>query len=289
MPFSVTITLNTIEGTPGPFNLYSCTGATCSVTPFETGVSLVSLQTGYTSSSVPNGTTDVKIVSTGACSYEIKKIITGIPTPTPTPTPTSTPTETPSYFSGNVRINIAYEDACSVGSYLPATGNQLTFCESTTFTSSNFYPLGSGNYYLSDGNGYIQVNHVNGTNTVEKTSGGGCTYCPGAPTHTPTPTPTATPTPYYQVDILLGVPGQCSDTASACYAFNVLNTIPNHTIFTTTGNLVDGGTAYMDGLGPDGEIFVGGPGPGYYYTDGYSYARISSLGVITVVDICACS
>ena len=299
MPFSVTITLNTIVGTPGPFSLYSCTGDTCSGTPFVTEVLLSSLQTGYTSSSVPNGTTDVKIVSTGlSCSFEKTISISGIPisTPTPTPTPlgstntpTPTPTPTSSYFSGNVRINIAYEDACSIGSYLPATGNQLTFCESTTFTSSNFYPLGSGNYYLSDGNGYIQVNHVNGTNTVEKTSGGGCTYCPGAPTHTPTPTPTATPTPYYQVDILLGVPGQCSDTASACYAFNELNTTPNHTIFTTTGNLVDGGTAYMDGLGPDGEIFVGGPGPGYYYTDGYSYARISSLGVITVVDICACS
>jgi hypothetical protein len=98
MPFSVTITLNTIEGTPGPFNLYSCTGATCSVTPFETGVSLVSLQGGYLTSLVPNGTTDVKIKSTGVgCTYEIIKPITGIPTHTPTPTPTSTPTPTPTY------------------------------------------------------------------------------------------------------------------------------------------------------------------------------------------------
>lgn len=316
MPIPVTITLTSISGatSPGPFSIYSCIESTCSgsLTPFVTGVTLSDLQTGSFVPDISGNTpTYVKIKSTGGvCTYEIIKPIIGIPTSTPTPTvtatpeptptptptplgstntPTPTPTPTSSYFSGNVRINIAYEDACSIGSYLPATGNQLTFCESTTFTSSNFYPLGSGNYYLSDGNGYIQVNHVNGTNTVEKTSGGGCTYCPGAPTHTPTPTPTATPTPYYQVDILLGVPGQCSNTASACYAFNVLNTTPNHTIFTTTGNLVDGGTAYMDGLGPDGEIFVGGPGPGYYYTDGYSYARISSLGVITVVDICACS
>lgn len=102
MPFSVTITLNTIVGTPGPFSLYSCTGATCSGTPFVTGVSLSSLQGGYLTSLVPNGTTDVKIKSTGVgCTYEIIKPITGIPTHTPTPTPTSTPTITPTLTPTN--------------------------------------------------------------------------------------------------------------------------------------------------------------------------------------------
>lgn len=119
---------------------------------------------------------------------------TPTPTTSPTPTPSPTPTSTSSYFSGNVRIHANYEDACSIGSFLSATGNQSTFCESSVFTSTNFYPLGEGNYYLSDGNGYIQVSHQNGTNTVEKTSGGGCTSCPGAPISTATPTPTPSPT-----------------------------------------------------------------------------------------------
>ena len=94
MPIPVTITLNSIVGTPGPFDLYSCTGSTCSGTPFETSVSLASLQGGYGTSNVPNGTTSIKIKSTGACDYEIIKSIVGLPTSTPTPTPTATPTPT---------------------------------------------------------------------------------------------------------------------------------------------------------------------------------------------------
>jgi hypothetical protein len=94
MPIPITITLNSIVGTPGPFDLYSCTGSTCSVTPFVTGVTA----TGnvITSSDVPNGTTIVKIKSTGAgCDYEISKPIVGLPTNTPTPTPTNTTTPSP--------------------------------------------------------------------------------------------------------------------------------------------------------------------------------------------------
>ena len=97
MSVPVTITLNTIVGSPGPFNLYSCTGSTCSATPFVTGVTA----TGnvITSSDVPNGTTHIKIKSTGiGCDYETTPIsIIGIPTPTPTSTstPTPTPTATP--------------------------------------------------------------------------------------------------------------------------------------------------------------------------------------------------
>ena len=167
----------------------------------------------YTPTPTPSPTPTPTATPTPVCSFDATIVYglpatytptptnTNTPTPTATPTPASTytptPTNTSSYFSGNVRINIAYEDACSIGSFLPATGNQLTFCDSSVFTSSNFYPLSSGNYYLSDGNGYIQVNHVGGTNTVEKTSGGGCSPCSGASiaTYTPTPTNTNTPTP----------------------------------------------------------------------------------------------
>jgi hypothetical protein len=96
MPIPITITLNSIVGTPGPFSLYSNKDEY--VDAFETGVSLVSLQAGYGTSNVPDGTTIVKIKSTGgSCTYEIVKSIVGLPTitvtitATPTPTPTSTP------------------------------------------------------------------------------------------------------------------------------------------------------------------------------------------------------
>jgi hypothetical protein len=96
MPVPVTITLNLIVGSPGPFDLYSCTGSTCSGTPFITGVTLLSLSSGTLA---PDGTTHIKIKSTGAgCNYETTPIlISNIPTPSPTPTvtPTATPTATP--------------------------------------------------------------------------------------------------------------------------------------------------------------------------------------------------
>jgi hypothetical protein len=119
MSIPVTITLNTIVGTPGPFSLYSCIESTCSgsLTPFVTGVSLSNLQTG---SLVPDGTKYVKIVSTGTCSYEKTILISGIPTPTPTstPIPTSTPTPTATLGIYNGSIYLAY-----------TTTGQLTKCQ----------------------------------------------------------------------------------------------------------------------------------------------------------------
>jgi hypothetical protein len=96
MSVPATITLNSVVGTPGPFNLYSCTGSTCSVTPYVTGVTLSSLTGGY-GTLAPDGTTHIKIKSTGVgCDFETAPIsISGIPSLTPTPTPTATHTPTP--------------------------------------------------------------------------------------------------------------------------------------------------------------------------------------------------
>jgi hypothetical protein len=127
MSIPVTITLNTIVGTPGPFSLYSCIESTCSgsLTPFVTGVSLSDLQTG---SLVPDGKY-IKIVSTGTCSYEKTILISGIPTATPTPTPTVTPTPT-----------------STIGEEIP-TGAYLTIDDDTTYsTDSNTNCNGAYNY-----------------------------------------------------------------------------------------------------------------------------------------------
>jgi hypothetical protein len=136
MPIPVTITLTSVSGTTGPFSLYSCTGVTCAGTPFETGVSLVSLQGGYGTSNVPNGTTSVKIKSTGAgCDYEITKPIVGLPTNTPTPTPTNTltPTSTPTN-TPNVTIdpNLFY--------YAMGDCSDMRYVY-TSYTATGFSPL----------------------------------------------------------------------------------------------------------------------------------------------------
>jgi hypothetical protein len=107
MAISVTITLNTIVGTPGPFSLYSDTDSY--TTPFVTGVSLASLQGGYGTSLVPDETISIKIKSTGGCSYEITKSISFTPlTPTPTGTPIQTPTPTPITGPYSASITLAY-------------------------------------------------------------------------------------------------------------------------------------------------------------------------------------
>ena len=119
------------------------------------------------------------------------------------------------------------------------------------------------------------------------------TTCPSSTTTwtviivTPTPTPTVTPTPppLYEVNILKGVPGDCGDISSACYLINH-GTSSDFTIYTASGGINISEYAYTDPLGHD--IFVGGPGPGYYYSDGYNYSRISSLGYITPVNNCNC-
>jgi hypothetical protein len=159
MPIPVTITLTSISGTTGPFSLYSCTGVTCAVDPFVTGVTLSSLQAGYGNSDVPNGTTSIKIKSTdGVCNYEIIKSIVGLPTITPTPTNTLTPSPTPT--------STPCPNNCSSslsGSYVPSTFyNYGNYCldlssasNGATITiqySSNYRP---NRYDISDGLGIV--------------------------------------------------------------------------------------------------------------------------------------
>ena len=62
---TVLITLTTAGTSTGPFSLYSDVDSYS--VPFETGVLRTSLLAGYTSTLVPNGTTIVRVMSTGTC------------------------------------------------------------------------------------------------------------------------------------------------------------------------------------------------------------------------------
>lgn len=80
----VTITLTTAGADTGPFNLYSDVDGYISA--FEAGVAKASLLAGYTSYVVPNGTTIVRVMSSGTCTNYID--ITVFPCPTTTTTTT---------------------------------------------------------------------------------------------------------------------------------------------------------------------------------------------------------
>jgi hypothetical protein len=98
MAYGVLITLTDLGGLVGPFDLYSnLDGYT---TPFETNIPVSAfLYGGYYTTSLPYGTTIIKVKSDGDCINFINLPI--IDLPTFTPTATSTPSPTPSITASN--------------------------------------------------------------------------------------------------------------------------------------------------------------------------------------------
>jgi len=89
---TVLITLTTAGTDTGPFNLYSDTDGY--VSAFETGVSKAALVAGYSSSLVPNGTTIIRVKSTGVCTNYIDIPLSTTTTSTSSTTTTSSSTTT---------------------------------------------------------------------------------------------------------------------------------------------------------------------------------------------------
>lgn len=81
---TVLITLTTAGSNSGPFNLYSNLDGYTSA--FATGISKSALLAGYSSAVVPNGTSIVRVISTGVCTNYIDITLTGISTTTTTTT-----------------------------------------------------------------------------------------------------------------------------------------------------------------------------------------------------------
>ena len=72
---TVILTLTVAGSDSGPFDLYSNTNGYA--TAFEIGVTKSALEGGYTTSLVPDGTTIVKVQSTGNCKTSVNIILTG--------------------------------------------------------------------------------------------------------------------------------------------------------------------------------------------------------------------
>lgn len=89
---TVLITLTSAGADAGPFDLYSDTDGY--LTPFATGILKATLLGGYLSSAVPDGTTSIRIVSTGECTNYIYVSVEGTTTTTTSTSSTTTTTTT---------------------------------------------------------------------------------------------------------------------------------------------------------------------------------------------------
>ena len=166
------ITLTTAGTGTGPFDLYSNVDGYSA--PFETGVSKSALASGYTSSSVTNGTTTIRVQSTSIqCTNYVDLPVSGITTTT---TSTTTTTTAPVYTNAGTIINntaftiTASTAIISVNSSAKAyvtlnipPGGTQTF--STTY---NPYVSGIGNVFKLDLYGSTGVS---GVNTMKQSGG----------------------------------------------------------------------------------------------------------------------
>ena len=92
---TVLITLSIAGTDSGPYDLYSSPNGV-TFTSFATGITKSALLAGYTSYVVPDGSTVIRILSTGVCTNFIDLMISGgTTTTTTTPVPTTTTTTTP--------------------------------------------------------------------------------------------------------------------------------------------------------------------------------------------------
>ena len=133
---TVLITLTTAGADSGPFDLYSNLDGY--VSAFETGVSKAALLAGYSSALVPNGTSTIRIKSTGVCTNYIDvTVVTTTTTTTSTSSTTTTSTTTPPTFYSYEISNTSDPDpsAACLLSYV----NIVYAAESTSAAVTRFY------------------------------------------------------------------------------------------------------------------------------------------------------
>jgi hypothetical protein len=140
---TVLITL-TLAGTDvGPFDLYS--DADGYITPFETGVSRSALVAGYTSTLVPEGSTQVLAQSTGVCVRDLYMSIEGAPTTT-TSTTSSSSTTTTTTTAIPTTVQLDWSVGNQSGGELIIFDNAMSIILDITSTAGS---VQSGTIYLS--------------------------------------------------------------------------------------------------------------------------------------------
>jgi hypothetical protein len=168
---TVLITLTTAGSSTGPFSLYS--NANSYSTPFETGVAKSSLLAGYTSTLVPNGTTTIRVMSTGTCTNYTD--ISVVPCSTTTTTTTVTPTTTTTTTALGCQQIFLYPNninACDhSGSLIQyETDNALSPTRFWILGECGITPVSGGNLWFSQGPGAISYRVDNGGFIIATTS-----------------------------------------------------------------------------------------------------------------------
>ena len=116
---TVTIILTLAGNDTGPFDLYSDVDGYTSA--FIVGVSRGVLLTGLTTGTVPDGTTNILVQSTGACERDLYLTVAGAPTTTTTTSTTTSTTTTiaPSeYILAQIGTYANPASGCSLGTIL---------------------------------------------------------------------------------------------------------------------------------------------------------------------------
>lgn len=155
MAIAVKITLTIAGADTGPFNLYSNIDGFLS--PFETSVAKSTLQMGYTSFLVPDGTTTVRVQSdavlcTNYIDFTIGTTTTTTSTSSTSTTTTSTTTVNPAlydfyvadqYVCGfctlnvtNVKVRIATGSSMTLNRYYSGSDGYVYFVKSVTSSGS---------------------------------------------------------------------------------------------------------------------------------------------------------
>ena len=141
---TVTITLTLAGTNTGPFNLYSDVDGYSS--PFQTGVAKSVLEAGLTTGTVPDGSSTIRVSSTGTCTTHIDLPIAGNTTTTTTSTSSTSTTSTTTtlnpenYYLADVG-NYAKADGCPTGSALQVF---LDAADYTLFIANGYQFAGLG-------------------------------------------------------------------------------------------------------------------------------------------------
>lgn len=172
---TVLITLTTAGTDTGPFNLYSNVDGY--VSAFETGVSKAALLAGYSSALVPNGTTTIRIKSTGTCVNYIDVAVITTTTTTTTGTPTTTTTTTTEGVGGQLFVYAKYINSSDELGYTLNGGPYLGIGTVPT-TNCDYLAVING---CNNGDNFVFTTLLNkaisgATSSPCPVSAGGCTY-----------------------------------------------------------------------------------------------------------------
>lgn len=136
---TVLITLTTAGADTGPFSLYSNIDGF--VAPFETGISKIELEAGYTSFLVPDSAIIIRVQSTSVLCNNYVDLIIGTTTTTTSTSSTSTSSTTTTTTTLNpVDYDFYLADMYTCGDcILQVTNIVVAFPTGTSITINNYY------------------------------------------------------------------------------------------------------------------------------------------------------